>query len=84
MKELKNNLEETTTEPKKIFAQKLREGKKFLINGQIETILKIIPMQDREGNIHDIELLLDKKNNRYFSYGMYYKDMSWVKTIDEV
>ena len=72
------------TEPKKIFAQELREGKKFMINGQLETILRIIPMQDREGQIYDIELLLDKKNNRYFSYDMYYKDMSWVKTIDEV
>lgn len=72
------------SEQKKIFAEDLREGKKFIINGQLETILRIIPMQDREGKIYDIELLLDKKNNRYFSYDMYYKDMSWVKTIDEV
>lgn len=71
-------------EQKKIFAHELREGKRFLINGQLETILRIIPTQDREGQIYDIELLLDKKNNRYFSYDMYYKDMSWVKTIDEV
>lgn len=72
------------SKPKKIFAEELREGKKFLINGQLETILRIIPMQDGYGQIYDIELLLDKKNNRYFSYDMYYKDMSWVKTIDEV
>lgn len=72
------------SEQKKIFAQELREGKKFLINGQLETILRILPMQDRDGKIYDIELLLDKKNNRFFSYDMYYRGTSWVKAIDEV
>lgn len=69
---------------KKIYAQELKEGHRFLINGQLETILRIIPMQNREGKVYDIELLLDKKQNRYFSYNMYHEGTSWVKTIERL
>jgi len=49
------------------------------------TIKRMIPMQHGfEGNlkpVHDIELLLDKRKNIYFSYSMYLKGTSWVKEI---
>lgn len=41
-------------------------------------------MQNREGMIEDIEILLDKKQNRYFSWNLFKNGKSWVKNIYEV
>lgn len=49
-------------------------------------IRRMIPMQlckdDILSPVDDIEILLDKAKNTYFSYSMYLKDESWVKDIE--
>jgi hypothetical protein len=50
-------------------------------------VRKMIPMQSLQedgflGQVKDIEILLDKSKNTYFSYKMYLKDESWVKKIE--
>lgn len=68
-----------------VFACDIREGRKYLINGVVKTIQRIIPMQDSKTNkIYDIEFLTDKKLNEYFSYDSYVNGQSWVKDIEEL
>jgi hypothetical protein len=53
-------------------------------NGNIteEKIVRQIIMEQADGDIYDVEILLDKKKNRYFSYTMFKKGISWVKNIE--
>ncbi len=62
----------------------IRPRRTYLINGKPEKIVRFIPMQNREGMIEDIEILLDKKQNRYFSWNLFKNGKSWVKNIYEV
>lgn len=74
----------------KVFCNDLQPGNKIRIitkrdEVQDHVIVKMIPMQlFKDGvmlPIEDIEILLDKKKNTYFSYSMYLKGESWVKEI---
>lgn len=72
-------------EKDKLLACEIRQGRDYLINGKLYTILRIIPMEDVDtGIIKDIEFLLNKKENIYFSYNMYRNGKSWVETVEEV
>lgn len=75
----------------KVFCNDLQPDKKIRTtdkNGEIKDwkIVKMIPMQMcREGNlseINDIEILLNKKKNIYFSYHMYLSGESWVRELE--
>jgi hypothetical protein len=74
----------------KVFCNDLQPGRKIRIKtkaGAIEDhkIIKMIPMQRMKdgflGEIDDIEILLKKKKNIYFSYTMYLEGKSWVSEI---
>jgi hypothetical protein len=58
-------------------------------NGETEDhiVRKMTPMQflHEDGfleQVKDIEILLDKSQNKYFSYKMYLQGKSWVKGIE--
>lgn len=75
----------------KVFCNNLQPRTKIRIktkNGDIEThrIRKMIPLQRYKDGllapIDDIEILLKKNKNIYFSYSMYLNGTSWVKEIE--
>jgi hypothetical protein len=77
----------------KVFCDQLQPKTKIRVikrTGEIEdfVIKKMIIMQCyheehcKPDEIYDIEILLNKKKNIYFSYTMYLHDMSWVKDIE--
>lgn len=45
------------------------------------SIKRIIPMI-RNDEVYDVEILLQKNNNTYFSINCYLKNKSWVKKIE--
>ena len=46
------------------------------------SIKRIIPMkQSKDGKVHDVEILLDKKNNHFFSIDSFLKGESWVTRV---
>lgn len=66
----------------KLKAYQILAGKTYLINNtEKATVLKVIPMQNHDGEIYDVEFLIDKKLNKFFSYTKYYNGESWVKEI---
>jgi hypothetical protein len=76
----------------KILCDKLQPNTKITITTQKgekkkATIKRMIVMQkynieiDEWCPINDVEILLDKKNNTYFSYMCYLRGESWVKEI---
>lgn len=58
------------------------DGKKYIE----KTVKKMIVMQGHNARdwteIYDVEILLCKRKNHYFSYHMYLKGTSWVKEIE--
>ncbi len=83
---------------KKIRCNDLQPGVHIRVtknDGTLEehVVRKMIPIQPllradgtyRKGDlshISDIEILLDKSKNTYFSYGAYLRGESWVKNIE--
>lgn len=77
----------------KVFCNQLQPRTRIKVikrTGETEvfTVKQMITMQGycdeqlKPDEIYDIEILLDKKENIYFSYTMYLQDMSWVKDIE--
>ena len=68
---------------RKLKADEILVGKSYLINGRKETIIKIIPVQEKN-KIIDVEFLYNKIRKLRFSYEMYLNGSSHVETIEEV
>lgn len=77
-----------------IYESQFYKGQKLLLGDGKKTVpakvMEIIPMRhwddarDQWKPIYDYEILIDKKNNKYFSLDMFNKGESWVKTIEFV
>lgn len=74
-----------------VFCNSLQPGTHVRITDREGTekehiVRRLIPMQLFKngvmGGIHDIEVLLDKSKNIYFSYDAYLKGKSWVVDIE--
>lgn len=72
----------------KVYCNDLQPGTQIMITddeGKKEefTVRKYIPMQaNPSSHIHDVEILLDKRKNTYFSYRNYIEGKSWAKEIE--
>jgi len=49
-----------------------------IFNHSIKRIIPMIDFKDRK-TVNDVEILLNKKYNYYFSIGLFLKNQSWVK-----
>jgi hypothetical protein len=75
----------------KVFCNDLQPGVHIRITNKDDevkeyVVRKMIPMQMYNNGdltqLNDIEILLDKSKNHFFSYHMYLKGESWVKKIE--
>lgn len=71
----------------KVFCNNLQPGTRIRITSSrgkksTHTVRQYIPINKTNEPVFDVEILLIKSRNIYFSYNMYSDGTSWVKDIE--